>query len=102
MKFISRQSIKEFPCIYTYRVMIATMIQRYIQSDLVELLQSNPAVALLGARQVGKTTLSLTVTANLTRPTLYLDLERPSDSVKLQDPEYSLPQHMDKLVVLVE
>lgn len=82
--------------------MIATMIQRYIQSDLVELLLSNPAVALLGARQVGKTTLSLNVTANLTRPTLYLDLERPSDSAKLQDPEYFLSQHMDKLVVLDE
>jgi predicted AAA+ superfamily ATPase len=74
MKFISRQSIKEFLVYITYRVMSATMIQRYIQSDLVELLQSNPAVALLGARQVGKTTLSLKVTANLTRPTLYLDL----------------------------
>ena len=82
--------------------MIASMIQRYIQSNLVELVLNNPAVALLGARQVGKTTLSLNVTDHLTRPTLYLDLERPSDSVKLQDPEYFLSQHMDKLVVLDE
>ena len=65
-------------------------------------LQNNPAVALLGARQVGKTTLSLNVTANITRPTVYLDLERPSDSAKLQDPEHFLSQHMDKLVVLDE
>jgi hypothetical protein len=78
------------------------MIHRYIQSNLADLLLSNPVVALLGARQVGKTTLSLNVTDNLTRPTLYLDLERPSDSAKLQDPEYFLSQHMDKLVVLDE
>jgi predicted AAA+ superfamily ATPase len=82
--------------------MFAIMIQRYIQSGLIELLLSNPAVALLGARQVGKTTLSLSITDTLSRPALYLDLERPSDSAKLQDPEYFLSQHMDKLVVLDE
>jgi predicted AAA+ superfamily ATPase len=82
--------------------MIAIMIKRYIQSDLIELLLNNPAVALLGARQVGKTTLSVNVTANLVRPALYLDLERPSDSAKLQDPEYFLAQHLDKLVILDE
>jgi len=45
--------------------MIAIMIKRYIQSDLIELLLNNPAAALLGARQVGKTTLSVNVTTNL-------------------------------------
>lgn len=78
------------------------MINRFIQTHLKNQLEAFPAVALLGARQVGKTTLALSVTAEFSRPTLYLDLERPSDIAKLQDPEYFLLQHLDKLVVLDE
>jgi hypothetical protein len=42
-------------------------------------------VALLGSRQVGKTTLARAL--KLDKPVQYLDLERPSDVAKLADPE---------------
>lgn len=64
------------------RVIIAKMINRFIQTHLKNQLEIFPAVALLGARQVGKTTLALNVTAEFSKPTLYLDLERHSDVAK--------------------
>lgn len=57
-------------------------------------------MALLGPRQVGKTTLALEVAA--TRPSVYLDLESEADRAKLTDPELYLAQHADKLVILDE
>ncbi len=60
-----------------------------------------PAVALLGPRQAGKTTLARVVAAQ--RPdSLFLDLERPSDLAKLADPELFLSRHAGQLVVLDE
>jgi hypothetical protein len=38
----------------------------------------------------------------LEKPTLYLDLERPSDIAKLFDPEFFLSQHFNKLVIFDE
>jgi predicted AAA+ superfamily ATPase len=46
-----------------------------------------PAVALLGLRQVSKTTLALTLSEQLGPEALYLDLELASDHAKLSDPE---------------
>jgi predicted AAA+ superfamily ATPase len=57
-------------------------------------------VALLGARQVGKTTLALEV-ANQ-RPSTYLDLESPADRSRLSDAELYLADHQDELVILDE
>ncbi len=79
---------------------ITRMIERRIQAGLVELIGRYPAVALLGPRQVGKTTLALNVAA--TRASLYLDLESPGDQAKLTDPELYLGEHDDKLVILDE
>ncbi len=59
-----------------------------------------PAVALLGPRQVGKTTLALELAR--TRPAVYLDLESKADRAKLSEPELYLAQHADKLVILGE
>ena len=59
-----------------------------------------PAVALLGPRQVGKTTLALEVAGG--RPAIYLDLESETDRAKLSEPELYLSQHADKLVILDE
>ncbi len=59
-----------------------------------------PAVALLGPRQVGKTTLAHEVAR--TRPSVYLDLESDADRAKLAEPELYLAQHADKLVILDE
>ena len=79
---------------------IAGMIKRRIYKELLEAIDGNPAVALLGPRQVGKTTLALEV--GNTRPTLYLDLESVSDRAKLTDPERYLAEHEDELVILDE
>lgn len=61
---------------------------------------SNSAVALLGSRQVGKTTLAKGL--KLEKPIHYLDLERPSDIAKLSDPELYLGQFSGHLVILDE
>ncbi len=59
-----------------------------------------PALALLGPRQVGKTTLARSIASDLGG--LYFDLERPSDRLKLSDPELALGGLADRLVVLDE
>ncbi|MDQ3034333.1 MAG: ATP-binding protein [Myxococcota bacterium] len=76
------------------------MIERRVTSRVEELLASQPAVALLGPRQVGKTTLALELAER--RPSIYLDLESDSDLAKLAEPELYLAQHEDELVVLDE
>jgi len=76
------------------------MIKRRITAQLSELLDSTPAVALLGPRQVGKTTLALTIAEQ--RPSIYLDLESDADRARLAEPELYLAEHEDKLVILDE
>ena len=82
------------------RATIARMIKRRIHDKLVESIDHSPAVGLLGPRQVGKTTLALEMGA--TRPSLYLDLESPTDRAKLADAGRYLAEHEDKLVILDE
>jgi predicted AAA+ superfamily ATPase len=76
------------------------MIERHIKQELVEAIDNAPAVALLGPRQVGKTTLALEI--GDTRPSIYLDLESNADRAKLADPEAYLASHEDELVILDE
>ncbi|ASY71971.1 putative AAA+ superfamily ATPase [Sinorhizobium fredii] len=78
----------------------ARMIDRHITTTLIELVNANPAVALIGPRQVGKTTLALAIAKR--RPSVYLDLESDADRAKLSEPELYLEQHVDKLVILDE
>jgi hypothetical protein len=63
-------------------------------------LERQAAVALLGPRQVGKTTLAMDISSQV--PSVYLDLESTSDRQKLTDAESYLSAHDDKLVVLDE
>jgi hypothetical protein len=76
------------------------MILRRIEPVVQERLGHLPAVALLGPRQVGKTTLAHRIADG--RDSVYLDLESPRDREKLSDPEFYLSAHADKLVVLDE
>jgi predicted AAA+ superfamily ATPase len=78
------------------------MIPRLAHDHLINALKRSPAVALLGARQVGKTTLAKTLGQSLEKPTLYLDLERPSDLAKLQEPELYLRDQHNRLIILDE
>jgi predicted AAA+ superfamily ATPase len=76
------------------------MFDRNLRAELLTSLDEAPAVALLGPRQVGKTTLALDVAA--TRPSHYLDLESERDRAKLEQAELYLSDHLDKLVILDE
>jgi predicted AAA+ superfamily ATPase len=76
------------------------MIPRRIEPFVQERLAHMPAVALLGPRQVGKTTLAQVVAAG--RKSVYLDLESPVDREKLADTVSYLSLHEDELVIIDE
>lgn len=76
------------------------MISRLLYPKLSEALAYSPAVALLGPRQVGKTTLALEI--GQTVNALYLDLESEQDRAKLAQPELYLADHQDRLVIFDE
>lgn len=76
------------------------MLDRWIAQRLEKSMSCNPATALLGARQVGKTTLAQSIAKN--RTSIYLDLEAPEDLAKLKDPASFLRLHHDKLIILDE
>ena len=77
------------------------MIDRRHEPRVLQYLDETPAVALLGPRQVGKTTLARAIAAK-TPDCLYLDLENPVDAVRLADPGRYLDLHADRLVILDE
>ncbi len=76
------------------------MIARRKLPVLRDALARQAAVALIGARQVGKTTLAHILSEAV--PSLYLDLESTEDRRKLADPAFFLRQYEDSLVVLDE
>jgi len=59
------------------------MIERHLLENVEHLLSVTPAVALLGPRQVGKTTIAHTLAEKT--DAIYLDLEDPLDIQKVQD-----------------
>lgn len=71
-------------------------------TELLKLMRQFPAVALLGARQTGKTTLAKKAAAQLGSKAVYFDLEKQSDRLKLHDPETALAEHADKCVIIDE
>ena len=76
---------------------IPRMLQEEVQASLLK----NPVTAVLGPRQCGKSTLVKQMIAPLD-DVLYLDLERPSDIQKMEDPEWFLSSQDDKLICLDE
>ena len=77
------------------------MFDRIIAASLDAALARSPAVAVLGPRQVGKTTLARAAAA--ARPgSVYLDLETAADLARLADPARFLASRRDRLVVLDE
>ena len=78
------------------------MITRKLTPSLLETLAYSPATALIGPRQVGKTTLALEAAKASQRPFIYLDLESEIDRAKLNQAELYLADHADKLIILDE
>jgi predicted AAA+ superfamily ATPase len=78
------------------------MYTRAATARLKDLLGRFPAVCLSGPRQAGKTTLARAIADELGDKATYLDLELPSDSAKLSDPELFLSGYENRLVVLDE
>jgi predicted AAA+ superfamily ATPase len=71
------------------------MFSRRALLPLRLLLAEFPAVAILGPRQVGKTTLAMTLAEMLPAST-YADLESPADSSKLADMTGYFEAHRDE------
>ena len=70
-------------------------------AEVRRLLRTFRVVGILGARQVGKTTLARQVAARVRGPTTFFDLERPQDLARLREPELALGA-LRGLVVLDE
>jgi hypothetical protein len=78
------------------------VIQRTRHLQRVEhLLAHHPVVALLGARQVGKTTLARQIMERGEEPGTRFDLEDPDDLARLDEPKLALA-HLEGLVVIDE
>ncbi len=82
---------------------MAQMIERQAaRREVMSLLSRYPVVAILGARQVGKTTLAKQVAGEWSKgPTTHFDLEDPADLARLDEPSLVL-RGLEGLVVLDE
>ena len=76
------------------------MFRRIHLDRVLAALNGRAAVALLGPRQVGKTTLALEIAERM--PSVYLDLERPSDLAKIQNADLYFESIPDRLIILDE
>ncbi len=78
------------------------MIKRKLDVELRQLMKTFPAVAILGARQVGKTTLAKSLAKKKGVVSEYIDLENPNDRRKLADTFSYLTSVENKLVIIDE
>lgn len=78
-----------------------TYVARIKEKIISKHLEAFPAVILLGARQVGKSTLAKKIIENIDN-SLYLDLEDPRDFAKLQDPMTYLEANSKSLICIDE
>jgi predicted AAA+ superfamily ATPase len=76
-------------------------IQRNLSASVLDGLQNNPVTAVIGPRQCGKSTLVKNL-LNAGYDHIYLDLERPSDLKKLEQPEWFFESQKKFLICLDE
>lgn len=76
------------------------MIHRRLEAAILEALKRSPSVALMGPRQVGKTTLAHAISAKI--PSVYLDLEDRLDLERVKDIKTFHTENHDKLIILDE
>ena len=77
-------------------------LDRKLKQRITELLNSFPAVALLGPRQCGKTTLAFEIKKDWPQEAVYLDLENAADLAKLDDCTSYLRPLEKQLVIMDE
>lgn len=78
------------------------IIPRILERNLLAMVRQFQIVGIIGPRQVGKTTLVKSISNKLPRNSIYLDIERPSDRLKLDDAELFLSQQTGKIVIIDE
>jgi uncharacterized protein len=78
------------------------MINRSIENTVLECIKFFPCVGIVGARQVGKTTLVKSIQAKIQKKSQYIDIELPEDRLKLADPSLYLSRFSDQLIIIDE
>jgi len=78
------------------------MIKRKLKGELIHLLAEFPAVALLGPRQVGKTTLAKELNDDNARGGLYFDLENDEDIARMGNAAFIFDQYQENCIILDE
>ena len=78
------------------------MYQRNALVQIAAALKRSPAVAVLGPRQVGKTTLAKQLAGMTNRECVYLDLQDERDRARIADPNVFFKTHHSALIVLDE
>jgi len=76
------------------------MLDRIIEHKIREALERSPSVVLTGPRQIGKTTLAISISKTI--PSVYLDLEDRLDLEKVRDIAAFHSENKDKLIILDE
>lgn len=96
---LSNYTVNQYNC----QSKLIAMLPRDLEIELHAALDYMPVVALLGPRQVGKTTMAIEV-ANKAfgKEARYLDLELASDLSKLTDAESYLRRYENKLLIIDE
>jgi len=78
------------------------MIERRREIEILNRsLKRYPVVGIIGARQVGKTTLARNFISNIGKKASYFDLENPEDLARLADPMLAL-KDLKGLVIIDE
>ena len=76
------------------------MVDRPLELEALDrLLRRFPVVGIIGARQVGKTTLARDFAARTGKKVVYYDLENPEDLARLTDPMLVLKQHKGVIII---
>jgi uncharacterized protein len=79
------------------------MITRELSIEIIPLLDFFPCVAILGARQVGKTTFVKNLQPFINKSILYLDLEDTNDyEILSTNAQWFLSQNKEKLIIIDE
>lgn len=76
--------------------------KRKYTDEIIKLSNHFPVVAVIGARQVGKTTITRLLQNKLAKPVHYIDLELSSDYNKLENPELYLSRLSEQCIVIDE